>query len=93
MIAAICFGALFGVPFIIWGLILIRDRDRTWQKKTAARQGHCTTSTHQSLGYASTILWLAADPVRGHCPAVAKPVQLFGARDFAAVTNVIEALA
>ena len=33
MIAAICFGALFGVPFIIWGLILIRDRDRTWQKK------------------------------------------------------------
>ena len=33
MIAAICFGALFGVPFIIWGLILIRDRDRTWQQK------------------------------------------------------------
>ena len=33
MIAAICFGALFGVPFIIWGLILIRDRDRTWQKQ------------------------------------------------------------
>ena len=33
MLAAICFGAVFGCPFIIWGLILIVDRDRTWQRK------------------------------------------------------------
>ena len=30
MITAICFGSIFGVPFFILGLILIRDRDRTW---------------------------------------------------------------
>lgn len=33
MIAALCFGALFGLPFIVWGLLLIVDRDRAWQKK------------------------------------------------------------
>ena len=33
MIAALCFGAIFGCPFIAWGLILVFDRDRTWQKK------------------------------------------------------------
>ena len=33
MIAALCFGALFGLPFIVWGLLLIFDRSRTWQKK------------------------------------------------------------
>ena len=33
MIAAICFGSMFGVPFIVWGIILIADRDRTWRKK------------------------------------------------------------
>ena len=32
MIAALCFGGIFGCPFIIWGLILVFDRDRTWQK-------------------------------------------------------------
>ena len=32
VIAAICFGSIFGVPFIIWGVILIVDRDRTWQR-------------------------------------------------------------
>lgn len=32
MIAALCFGGLFGGPFIIWGLILIFDRDRAWQQ-------------------------------------------------------------
>lgn len=32
MIAALCFGGIFGCPFIIWGLILIFDRDRSWQK-------------------------------------------------------------
>ena len=32
MIAALCFGSLFGFPFIIWGVILIVDRDRSWQK-------------------------------------------------------------
>ena len=31
MISAICFGAVFGFPFILWGLFLIFDRDRTWQ--------------------------------------------------------------
>ncbi len=33
MIAALCFGCLFGCPFIAWGIILILDRDRTWRKK------------------------------------------------------------
>ena len=33
MIAALCFGAAFGFPFIVWGIILIVDRDRTWQRK------------------------------------------------------------
>ncbi len=33
VIAALCFGALFGLPFIVWGLLLIFDRSRTWQKK------------------------------------------------------------
>lgn len=33
MIAAICFGAIFGFPFIAWGVILICDRERTWQRK------------------------------------------------------------
>lgn len=35
MIAALCFGALFGLPFIVWGLLLIFDRSRTWQKRLA----------------------------------------------------------
>lgn len=35
MIPALCFGAVFGFPFIIWGLLLIFDRGRTWQKKLA----------------------------------------------------------
>lgn len=33
MIAALCFGSLFGLPFIAWGIILIFDRDRTWRKR------------------------------------------------------------
>lgn len=33
MIAALCFGALFGLPLIVWGMLLIVDRDRAWQKK------------------------------------------------------------
>ena len=33
MLAAICFGSIFGLPFIAWGVILIVDRDRTWQRK------------------------------------------------------------
>ena len=32
MLAAICFGAVFGVPFIIMGAILIVDRDRSWRR-------------------------------------------------------------
>lgn len=32
VIAALCFGGIFGGPFIIWGLILVFDRDRSWQK-------------------------------------------------------------
>ena len=35
MIPALCFGAVFGCPFIIWGLLLIFDRGRIWQKKLA----------------------------------------------------------
>ena len=35
MIAALCFGALFGLPFVIWGLFLIFDRSRSWQKRLA----------------------------------------------------------
>jgi len=35
VLAALCFGAVFGLPFIAWGGILIFDRDRTWQKKLA----------------------------------------------------------
>lgn len=33
MLGAICFGAVFGFPFIAWGLFLMFDRDRTWQKQ------------------------------------------------------------
>lgn len=33
MIAALCFGMAFGCPFIVWGVILIVDRDRTWQRQ------------------------------------------------------------
>lgn len=33
MLAAICFGSIFGLPFIVWGVILIVDRDRTWRRK------------------------------------------------------------
>ncbi|MCY4466403.1 MAG: hypothetical protein OXE46_12790 [Chloroflexi bacterium] len=32
MLGAICFGAVFGLPFIIWGALLIFDRDRSWQR-------------------------------------------------------------
>ena len=32
VIAALCFGGIFGSPFIIWGLMLVFDRDRSWQK-------------------------------------------------------------
>ncbi len=37
VIEALCFGAIFGIPFIVWGLILIFDRERTWQKKLQRR--------------------------------------------------------
>ncbi|MCY4061335.1 MAG: hypothetical protein OXG53_03090 [Chloroflexi bacterium] len=33
MLAALCFGSIFGLPFIAWGVILIVDRDRTWRRK------------------------------------------------------------
>lgn len=33
MIGAICFGLVFGFPFVTWGLFFIFDRDRTWQKQ------------------------------------------------------------
>jgi hypothetical protein len=33
MLAAVCFGTIFGAPFIVWGIILIVDRDRSWQRK------------------------------------------------------------
>lgn len=33
MLGALCFGTVFGFPFIVWGLFLAFDRDRTWQKK------------------------------------------------------------
>lgn len=33
LIGALCFGAAFGFPFIVWGVILIVDRDRAWQRK------------------------------------------------------------
>ncbi len=32
MLGAICFGGIFGLPLIIWGALLIFDRDRSWQK-------------------------------------------------------------
>lgn len=35
MLGAICFGTVFGFPFIVWGLFLMFDRDRTWQRKLA----------------------------------------------------------
>ncbi len=38
MIAALCFGAAFGFPFIVWGIILIIDRDRSWQRKLRRSQ-------------------------------------------------------
>ena len=39
MLAAICFGSIFGLPFIVWGIILIVDRDRTWQRKLQRSHG------------------------------------------------------
>ncbi len=33
MIAALCFGGIFGFPFIAWGLVLIVDRDRSWRRR------------------------------------------------------------
>ncbi|MDE2950601.1 MAG: hypothetical protein OXT68_07520 [Chloroflexota bacterium] len=33
MIAALCFGGIFGCPFIAWGLVLIVDRDRSWRRR------------------------------------------------------------
>ena len=33
MTGAICFGAAFGLPFMALGLILIVDRERSWQRK------------------------------------------------------------
>ena len=39
MIAALCFGASFGLPLIVWGLLLIFDRDRAWQKKLTRAVG------------------------------------------------------
>jgi len=41
MLAAICFGSIFGLPFIAWGVILIVDRDRTWQRKLQRNHGEC----------------------------------------------------
>lgn len=38
MLAAVCFGSIFGVPFIAWGVILIVNRDRTWQRKRQRSQ-------------------------------------------------------
>ena len=38
MIAAACFGLAFGMPFMVWGIILIVDRDRTWQRKLQRAQ-------------------------------------------------------
>lgn len=38
MLAALCFGSIFGLPFIVWGIILIVDRDRTWQRKLRRSQ-------------------------------------------------------
>jgi len=32
MLAALCFGAAFSLPIIVWGLILLLDRDRSWQR-------------------------------------------------------------
>ena len=40
MLAAICFGSIFGVPFIVWGFILIIDRDRTWQRNLRRARGN-----------------------------------------------------
>lgn len=38
MLGALCFGTVFGFPFITWGLFLMFDRDRTWQKKVEKHQ-------------------------------------------------------
>ena len=38
MAAAICFGSIFGFPFVIWGVILIVDRDRTWRRQLQRSQ-------------------------------------------------------
>ncbi len=39
MIGAICFGSIFGLPFIAWGVILIIDRDRSWQRYLRRNHG------------------------------------------------------
>ena len=39
MVAALCFGSIFGIPFIVWGVILIFDRDRTWQRSMRRARG------------------------------------------------------
>ena len=46
MIAALCFGMAFGFPFIAWGIILMIDRDRTWQRKL--RRAKAGTSPRRS---------------------------------------------
>ena len=40
MIPAMCFGAFFGFPLIAWGLILILDRDRSWQRHLRRSQSN-----------------------------------------------------
>ena len=39
MVAAVCFGSIFGIPFIVWGIILIIDRDRSWQRRLRHARG------------------------------------------------------
>lgn len=41
LIPAMCFGLFFGVPFIAWGMILIFDRDRSWQKRLQRSDSTC----------------------------------------------------
>lgn len=31
IVQSFCTGSFFGVPLILWGILLLRDRDRTWE--------------------------------------------------------------
>ena len=63
MLAAICFGAVFGVPFIIMGAILIFDRDRSWrrvQQRATAPQRRSPAWDRRQILYGCLLICLGS---------------------------------